>query len=84
MVASLAADYDNGLLKLIVEDKGRGNDDRMMKTTSKLGAFERLSNAATRVGFRIRIVHRAAYCGDMLGLKRLERKRGKAASPVEI
>ena len=41
---SLAADYDNGLLKLIVEDTGTGmTEDEQQRV---FGAFERLSNAA--------------------------------------
>ena len=52
---SLAADYDNGLLKLIVEDTGTGmTEDEQQRV---FGAFERLSNAAAKDGF-------AAYCGD--------------------
>ena len=48
---SLAADYDNGLLKLIVEDTGTGmTEDEQQRV---FGAFERLSNAAPkrRLGF---------------------------------
>ena len=46
---SLAADYDNGLLKLIVEDTGTGmTEDEQQRV---FGAFERLSNAAAKDGF---------------------------------
>ena len=45
---SLAADYDNGLLKLIVEDTGTGmTEDEQQRV---FGAFERLSNAAAKNG----------------------------------
>ena len=55
---SLAADYDNGLLKLIVEDTGTGmTEDEQQRV---FGAFERLSNAAAKDGFGLG----AAYCGD--------------------
>ena len=46
---SLAADYDNGLLKLIVEDTGTGmTEDEQQRV---FGAFERLSNAAAKDGW---------------------------------
>ncbi|WP_148479232.1 hybrid sensor histidine kinase/response regulator [Parabacteroides johnsonii] len=46
---SLTADYDNGILKLIVEDTGTGmTEDEQQRV---FGAFERLSNAAAKDGF---------------------------------
>ncbi len=46
---SLTLDYDNGVLKLIVEDTGTGmTEDEQQRV---FGAFERLSNAATKDGF---------------------------------
>ena len=46
---SLTADYDNGLIKLVVEDTGTGmTEDEQQRV---FGAFERLSNAAAKDGF---------------------------------
>lgn len=46
---SLTMDYNNGMLKIIVEDTGTGmTEDEQQKV---FGAFERLSNAATKDGF---------------------------------
>ena len=54
---SLAADYDNGLLKLIVEDTGTGmTEDEQQRV---FGAFERLSNAAAKDGFGLGFLHPA-------------------------
>ena len=46
---SLRADYDNGMLKLIVEDTGTGMTEEEQQRV--FGAFERLSNAAAKDGF---------------------------------
>lgn len=46
---SLTTDYDDGLLKLIVEDTGTGMTEEEQQRI--FGAFERLSNAATKDGF---------------------------------
>ena len=46
---SLTTDYDDGLLKLIVEDTGTGMTEEEQRRV--FGAFERLSNAATKDGF---------------------------------
>ena len=46
---SLTTDYDNGLLKLIVKDTGTGMTEEEQQRI--FGAFERLSNAATKDGF---------------------------------
>ena len=46
---SLTMDYDNGMLKLIVEDTGTGMTESEQQRV--FGAFERLSNAATKDGF---------------------------------
>ena len=56
---SLAADYDNGLLKLIVEDTGTGmTEDEQQRV---FGAFERLSNAAAKRRLRIRLPATSRY-----------------------
>ncbi|WP_300939569.1 sensor histidine kinase, partial [Bacteroides acidifaciens] len=46
---SLITNYDNGTLKLIVEDTGTGMTDEEQRRV--FGAFERLSNAAAKDGF---------------------------------
>ena len=46
---SLTMDYDNGMLKLVVEDTGTGMTEDEQRRV--FGAFERLSNAATKDGF---------------------------------
>lgn len=46
---SLITNYDNGTLKLIVEDTGTGMTDEEQQRV--FGAFERLSNAAAKDGF---------------------------------
>ena len=46
---SLTTDYDNGVLKLIVEDTGTGMTEEEQQRV--FGAFERLSNAAAKDGF---------------------------------
>ena len=46
---SLTMDYNNGALKLIVEDTGTGMTDEEQQRV--FGAFERLSNATAKDGF---------------------------------
>lgn len=46
---SLTADYDNGILKITVEDTGTGMTEEEQQRV--FGAFERLSNAAAKDGF---------------------------------
>ena len=46
---SLTMEYENGVLKLIVEDTGTGMTEEEQQRV--FGAFERLSNAATKDGF---------------------------------
>ena len=43
------SDYDNGILKIIVEDTGTGMTNEEQQRV--FGAFERLSNAAAKDGF---------------------------------
>ena len=80
---SLTTDYDNGLLKLIVKDTGTGMTEEEQQRI--FGAFERLSNAATKDGFGLglSIVQRIA---TMLGgTIRLESEKGKGSCfTVEI
>ena len=80
---SLTMDYNNGVLKLIVEDTGTGMTDEEQQRV--FGAFERLSNAAAKDGFGLglSIVQRiAAMLG---GTIRLESEKGKGSRfTVEI
>ncbi len=80
---SLTADYDNGILKIIVEDTGTGMTNEEQQRV--FGAFERLSNAAAKDGFGLglSIVQRIA---TMLGgTIRLESEKGKGSRfTVEI
>lgn len=80
---SLTMDYNNGVLKFIVEDTGTGMTEEEQQRV--FGAFERLSNAAAKDGFGLglSIVQRiAAMLG---GTIRLESKKGKGSRfTVEI
>ena len=74
---SLTTDYNNGVLKLIVEDTGTGMTEKEQQRV--FGAFERLSNAAAKDGFGLglSIVQRiAAMLG---GTIRLESEKGKGS-----
>ena len=74
---SLTMNYDNGMLKLIVEDTGTGMTEKEQQRV--FGAFERLSNAAAKDGFGLglSIVQRiAAMLG---GTIRLESEKGKGS-----
>ena len=80
---SLTTDYNNGVLKLIVEDTGTGMTEEEQQRV--FGAFERLSNAATKDGFGLglSIVQRiAAILG---GTILLESEKGRGSRfTVEI
>ena len=80
---SLAADYDNGLLKLIVEDTGTGmTDDEQQRI---FGAFERLSNAAAKDGFGLGLSIVQRIVAMLGGTIRLESEKGKGSRfTVEI
>ena len=72
---SLAADYDNGLLKLIVEDTGTGmTEDEQQRV---FGAFERLSNAAAKDGFGLGLSIVQRIVAMLGGTIRLESEKGK-------
>ena len=80
---SLTTYYDDGLLKLIVEDTGTGMTEEERQRV--FAAFERLSNAATKDGFGLglSIVQRIVAMLD--GTIRLESKKGKGSRfTVEI
>ncbi len=80
---SLAADYDNGLLKLIVEDTGTGmTEDEQQRVFS---AFERLSNATTKDGFGLGLSIVQRIVTMLGGTIRLESEKGKGSRfTVEI
>ena len=80
---SLAADYDNGLLKLIVEDTGTGmTEDEQQRV---FVAFERLSNAAAKDGFGLGLSIVQRIVSILGGTIRLESEKGKGSRfTVEI
>lgn len=74
---SLTTDYANGMLTLIVEDTGTGMTEEEQQRI--FGAFERLSNAATKDGFGLGlpiVQHIVAMLG---GTIRLESEKGKGS-----
>lgn len=80
---SLTTDYDNGVLKLIVEDTGTGMTEEEQQRV--FGAFERLANAAAKDGFGLglSIVQRIVSMLD--GTIRLESEKGRGSRfTVEI
>ena len=80
---SLTTDYNNGVLKLIVEDTGTGMTEEEQQRV--FGAFERLSNAAAKDGFGLglSIVQRIVIM--LGGIIRLESDKGKGSRfTVEI
>ena len=80
---SLRADYDNGLLKLIVEDTGTGMTEEEQQRV--FGAFERLSNAAAKDGFGLGLSIVQRIVSMLGGTIRLESDKGKGSRfTVEI
>ena len=80
---SLRADYDNGLLKLIVEDTGTGMTEEEQQRV--FGAFERLSNAAAKDGFGLGLSIVQRIVSMLGGIIRLESDKGKGSRfTVEI
>ena len=80
---SLRADYDNGLLKLIVEDTGTGMTEEEQQRV--FGAFERLSNAAAKDGFGLGLSIVQRIVTMLGGTIRLESDKGKGSRfTVEI
>ena len=74
---SLRADYDNGLLKLIVEDTGTGMTEEEQQRV--FGAFERLSNAAAKDGFGLGLSIVQRIVTMLGGTIRLESDKGKGS-----
>lgn len=80
---SLTTDYDNGLLKLIVKDTGTGMTEEEQQRI--FGAFERLSNAATKDGFGLGLSIVQRIVTMLGGTIRLESEKGKGSCfTVEI
>ena len=80
---SLTTDYDNGLLKLIVKDTGTGMTEEEQQRI--FGAFERLSNAATKDGFGLGLSIVQRIVAMLGGTIRLESDKGKGSRfTVEI
>ena len=80
---SLITNYDNGTLKLIVEDTGTGMTDEEQQRV--FGAFERLSNAAAKDGFGLGLSIVQRIVAMLGGTIRLESEKGKGSRfTVEI
>ena len=80
---SLRTDYDNGVLKLIVEDTGTGMTNEEQQRV--FGAFERLSNAAAKDGFGLGLSIVQRIVTMLGGTIRLESEKGKGSRfTVEI
>ena len=74
---SLITDYDDGLLKLIVEDTGTGMTEEEQRRV--FGAFERLSNAATKDGFGLGLSIVQRIVAMLGGTVWLESEKGKGS-----
>ena len=80
---SLRTDYDNSILKLIVEDTGTGMTNEEQQRV--FGAFERLSNAAAKDGFGLGLSIVQRIVTMLGGTIRLESEKGKGSRfTVEI
>ena len=73
----LTTDYDNGVLTLIVEDTGTGMTEEEQQRV--FGAFERLSNAATKDGFGLGLSIVQRIVAMLGGTIRLESEKGKGS-----
>lgn len=80
---SLTTDYDNGVLKLIVEDTGTGMTEEEQQRV--FGAFERLANAAAKDGFGLGLSIVQRIVSMLNGTIRLESEKGRGSRfTVEI
>lgn len=75
---SLTMDYNNGALKLIVEDTGTGMTDEEQQRV--FGAFERLSNAHRKRRLRSGTFHRTAYCDNARRYNPAEKRKRQGKS----
>ena len=74
---SLTADYDNGILKIIVEDTGTGMTNEEQQRV--FGAFERLSNAAAKDGFGLGLSIVQRIVSMLGGTIQLESEKGRGS-----
>ena len=74
---SLRTDYDNGILKIIVEDTGTGMTNEEQQRV--FGAFERLSNAAAKDGFGLGLSIVQRIVSMLGGTIQLESEKGKGS-----
>ncbi len=80
---SLTTDYNNGVLKLIVEDTGTGMTEEEQQRV--FVAFERLANAAAKDGFGLGLSIVQRIVTMLGGTIRLESEKGKGSRfTVEI
>ncbi len=80
---SLTVDYDNGMLKLVVEDTGTGMIEKEQQRV--FGAFERLSNAAAKDGFGLGLSIVQRIVAMLGGTIRLDSEKGRGSRfTVEI
>ena len=73
----LTTDYDNGILKITVEDTGTGMTEEEQQRV--FGAFERLSNAAAKDGFGLGLSIVQRIVTTLGGTIRLESEKGKGS-----
>ena len=74
---SMTMDYDNGMLRLVVEDTGTGMAEEEQQRV--FGAFERLSNAAAKDGFGLGLSIVRHIVKMLGGNIRLESEKGKGS-----
>ena len=74
---SLATDYNNGILTLVVEDTGTGMTKEEQQQV--FGAFERLSNAAAKDGFGLGLAIVKNIVTMLSGKIRLESEKSKGS-----
>ena len=74
---SLTTDYNNGVLKLIIEDTGTGMTEEEQQRV--FGAFERLANAAAKDGFGLGLSIVQRIVTMLGGTIRLESEKGKGS-----
>ena len=74
---SLTTDYDNGILKITVEDTGTGMTEEEQQRV--FGAFERLSNAAAKDGFGLGLSIVQRIVSMLGGTIQLESEKGKGS-----
>ena len=74
---SLTTDYNNGVLKLIVEDTGTGMTEEEQQRV--FGAFERLSNAAAKDGFGLGLSIVQRIVSMLGGTIRLDSEKSKGS-----